>query len=207
LIFVTACSFSCGKGHNNKSRTETVSNLGSADTLPHPVKQQTAAHKTESISHTEWLKLIRENCRRINLITHWSAVKTEELFETTEGGEATYYNQNGRLEKITTQNFGETYQQIREYYLMDGQLCFVFEKSFQYNRPMYYDTTAMKENNDTEAFDMDKSKITETRSYFLKGKLFHRNVNGISTSHNVKDSLEEEKEIMLGDFQRLIKKS
>lgn len=207
MIFITACSFSCGKDYNKSVQTKAAPNYGSADTLLDPIKQQTAACKADSVSHIEQLKLIRENCRRINSITHWSAVKTEELFETTEGGKATYYYQNGRLEKITTQNFGETYQQIREYYLMDKQLCFVFEKSFQYNRPMYYDTTAMKENNDTEAFNMDKSKITETRSYFLKGKLFRRNVNDISTSHNVKDSLEEEKGIMLGDFQRIIKKS
>lgn len=204
MVFFTACSFSCGKDQNNDSQTETVLNSGSADTLQHHIKQQTAAFKTGSGYHTERLKLIRENCRRINLITNWSAVKTEELSETTEGGEATYYYQNGRLEKITTQNFGETFQQLREYYLMDRQLCFVFEKSFQYNRPMYYDTTAMKDNNDTEAFDMDKSKITESRSYFEKEKLFRRTVSGKSTLHNVKDTLHEEQERMLADFRRLV---
>jgi len=72
---------------------------------------------------------------------------------------------------------------------------------------MYYDINAMKENNDTAAFDMDKSKITESQSYFVKGKLFRRSISGKSTSHNVKDSLGEEKETILGDFQRLIKKS
>ncbi len=37
---------------------------------------------------------------------------------------------------------------------------------------MFYDTKAMKENNDSEAFDFKKSEITETRNYFEKGIFF-----------------------------------
>ncbi|TDS50823.1 hypothetical protein C8P70_1496 [Myroides indicus] len=39
---------------------------------------------------------------------------------------------------------------------------------------MYYDEMSMKENNDTEAFDFDKSKIMEDRSYFDNRKLIHQ---------------------------------
>jgi hypothetical protein len=43
---------------------------------------------------------------------------------------------------------------------------------------MYYDLIAMKENNDTEAFDFDKSEIIEVRSYFENDKIIHKIENG-----------------------------
>lgn len=106
--------------------------------------------------------------------THWTSINTEELSESTEGGVAKFFYLYGLLEKIVTRNFGETFQQLTEYYLLNGQLSFVFEKLHKYNRPLYYDTAAMKENNDIEEFDIDKSEIIEVRSYFINGKLFHQ---------------------------------
>lgn len=85
---------------------------------------------------TDKLKPIRENFKRINSITNWSSIKTLELWETTEGGEAKFYYQNGQLEKIVTQNFGEMGQSLTEYYLLDEKLSFVFEKWYKYNRPI-----------------------------------------------------------------------
>jgi len=53
----------------------------------------------------------------------------------------------------------------------------------------------MIENNDTEVFDVEKSKITEKRSYFENGKLFHQ-INQESDSPLTDDYLlQEEKEI------------
>lgn len=123
---------------------------------------------------TDRLKPIRSNFKRINSITKWSSVKKRDIEgESAEGGEAVFYEQKGRLEKITVRLYGEMGQTLAEYYLLNGQLSFVFEKNYTYNRPLFYDVKAMKENNDTEAFDFEKSEIEENRNYFEKGKLIH----------------------------------
>lgn len=154
---------------------------------------------------TDRLKSIRANFKRINSITNWTSIDTEELSESTEGGEAKFYYQNGQLEKIVVRHYGETFQLLTEYYLLNGQLSFVFEKRHRYNRPLYYDTTAMKENNDTEAFDFDKSEIIEDRSYFENGKLLHQINNQDCGSPFADDYLLEEQKRIKEDFDRLIK--
>lgn len=55
--------------------------------------------------------------------------KTAGSFESTEGGEAKYYYQKNKLEKIITRIFGESGQILTEYYLLNGQLSFVYEKT------------------------------------------------------------------------------
>lgn len=156
---------------------------------------------------TDRLKPIRANFKRINSITNWTSIETEELSESTEGGEAKIYYQNGQLEKIVTRHYGETFQLLTEYYLMNGQLSFVFEKRHKYNRPLYYDIKAMKENNDTEAFDFDKSEIIEKRSYFENGKLLHQINNQDCGSPFANDYLLEEQKRIKTYFDKLIRQT
>lgn len=156
---------------------------------------------------TDRLKPIRENFKRINSITNWTSIDTEGLSESTEGGEAKFYYQNGQLEKIVARRYGEEFQLLTEYYLLNEQLSFVFEKSHKYNRPLYYDTTAMKENNDTEAFDIDKSEIIEDRSYFDNGKLLHQINNQDCGSPFADDYLLEEQKRIKTDFDKLIRQT
>jgi len=154
---------------------------------------------------TEQLRPIRENFKQLNSITSWSKIDTKELWESTEGGEARYYYQNGALKKIVARHFGETFQMLTEYYLLDGQLSFVYEKTYRYNRPIYYDSLAMKENQDTEAFDMDKSEIEESRNYFEKGKLLHQLHSEDCGAPFASDYLLEEQIRFTSDFSRLLK--
>ncbi len=98
---------------------------------------------------TKKLKPIRDNFKRINSISKWETINCKELSETIEGGEVKYYYLNNKLEKIITRNYGESFQHLIEYYFLNRQLSFVYDKSYNYNRPMYYDSIAMKENNDT----------------------------------------------------------
>jgi len=156
---------------------------------------------------TDKLKPIRANFKRINSITNWTSIDTEELSESTEGGEAKYYYQNGQLEKIVARHYGEAFQLLTEYYLLNGQLSFVFEKRYKYNRPLYYDTKAMKDNNDTEAFNFDKSEIIEGRSYFEYGKLLHQINNQDNGSPFADDYLLEEQRRIKADFDKLIKQT
>jgi len=153
---------------------------------------------------TNRLTPIRANFKRINSITNWTSIDTKKISESTEGGEAKFYYQNGQLEKIVTRHYGETFQLLTEYYLLKGQLSFVFEKRNKYNRPLYYDTTVMKEKNDTEAFDIDKSEIIEVRSYFDNAKLFHQMTNQDCDSPFADDYLLEEQKRIKSDFHKLV---
>jgi hypothetical protein len=205
----TAFIFSCGTDKNKVTENQTDLHSVLVDSLKHDTIQLIETFNEEDLPVneylTEQLKPIRKNFKRINSITNWTSIDTKELWETTEGGEAKYYYQNGQLEKIVTRHFGETFQQLTEYYLMNGQLSFAFEKSYKYNRPMYYDSTAMKENKDTETFDFDKSEIVEDRSYFENGKLLHQLSNQDCGSPFTDDYLLEEQKRIKTDFEKLIK--
>lgn len=152
------------------------------------------------------LKPIQDNFKRINSITEWTSIKKKSIEgESAEGGEAMYYYKNKRLEKIMARHYGELGQVLIEYYLMNGKLSFVFEKDYKYNRPLFYDIKAMKENNDTEAFDFQKSEITETRNYFEKGSLLHIvNSQDCGAPFSGVYMREEDKSIQ-NDFKRLLK--
>ncbi|MDV3574246.1 hypothetical protein CMU59_07905 [Elizabethkingia anophelis] len=154
---------------------------------------------------TDKLKPIRDNFKRINSIEKWSVIKQQDLFESAEGGEAKYYYQKNKLEKIITRIFGESGQTLTEYYLLNGQLSFVYEKNYKYNRPLYYDTKAMKENNDTEAFDFDKSEITENRGYFVNGKLIHILNSEDCGAPYSSDYIAEEQKSILSEYSKLLK--
>jgi hypothetical protein len=150
------------------------------------------------------LKPIRANFKRINSIRNWTKRDTAELWESLEGGEAAFcYSDNG-LEKIVTRLFGENYQSLTEYYLLNGQLSFVFEKTYHYNRPFYYDSTMMKENHDNQIFDFGKSEIEETRSYFRNGKLLHLINSQDCGAPFADDYLLEEQKVILKEFEKLV---
>jgi len=152
----------------------------------------------------ERLKPIRSNFKRINSIERWTRIDTIELWETTEGGEAHYYYQNQTLERIVIRHFGETFQSITEFYLLNGDLSFVFNKSFNYNRPFYYDSIHMRENKDSVVFNFENSEIVEERYYFEKGKLIHIISNQDCGSPFPDDFLLEEQNKIFPYFKKLI---
>jgi hypothetical protein len=124
---------------------------------------------------SEQLKPIQANFRALNSRSHWDKVVRRDLYQSAEGGEARYYYAQNQLRKIVARHYGEMFQQLTEYYLLpDGELSFVFERDYRYNRPMYYDAAAAKANGDTEAFDLSKAGIEETRNYFERGRLIHQ---------------------------------
>ena len=128
-----------------------------------------------------------------------------ELQVSTEGGEAVYYYQDGKLEKIITTAYGETYRLLSEYYLPDGKISFVYEKHLKYNRPFYYDSSAMKENLDNEVFDLNKSELVTARSYFENGQLLHQISNQDCGSPFADEYLSKEQKRLQRDFDNLLK--
>ena len=152
----------------------------------------------------ERLKPIRENFKRINSKTEWTTVLKKDLWESTEGGEVRYYYSGDSLEKIVVRYFGEMGQNLIEYYLIKGEISFVFEKSYEYNRPFYWDSLKMKEFKDNQTFDFDKSNIYELRSYFEQGILIHQlNDKDTSLIHTDDYLMQEQKRITM-EFNKLI---
>jgi len=125
LIFAIVMFFSCGTDNRNKnetvSDTTTIATTVKADSLQRDTVELRETFNQEDLPVNEYLterlKPIRANFKRINSIVDWTAIKTKDVWETTEGGEAKFYYLNGQLEKITTRHFGETFQLLTEYYL------------------------------------------------------------------------------------------
>ncbi|AYZ36699.1 hypothetical protein EGY07_14540 [Chryseobacterium indologenes] len=156
----------------------------------------------------ERLKPIQSGYKRINSIRQWTAITKKNIEgESAEGGEAAFYYKNKRLEKVIARHYGEMGRKLIEYYLLNGRLSFVFEKEYTYNRPLFYDLKAMKENSDTEAFDLNKSDIMEIRSYFEKGNLIYTVNNKDTVASFGNDHTQKKEQKISEDFQRLLKLS
>jgi len=152
------------------------------------------------------LKPIQSNFKRINSITKWTSVKKKNIEgESAEGGEATFYYTDKGLGKVIARHYGEMGQKLIEYYLLNGQLSFVFEKEYRYNRPLFYDAKTMTENNDTEAFDLKKSEITMTRNYFENGNIILINATTGRRYNISADYPDEQEKNIKEDFKRLLK--
>lgn len=105
-------------------------------------------------------------------ILHFDTKMIEIWDESTEGGQANGYYDNGELKLTEVIWLGETGKRIIEYYFNDGHLIFVFDQDFDYNRPIYWDEETAKENGDNEVFDPKKTTVKEDRYYFNNEKLF-----------------------------------
>lgn len=92
--------------------------------------------------------------------------------ESTEGGQATAYYDNGNLKLIEVVWLGETGKSQIEYYFNNGKLIFAFDQDFDYNRPIYWDEKTAKENGDNEAFNPQKTTVKENKYYFKNEILF-----------------------------------
>ncbi|UAY51986.1 hypothetical protein [Ferruginibacter albus] len=150
------------------------------------------------------LEPIRKNFKRLNSIAKWDSVIVKDIWLSIEGGEAKYYYSKKKLRKIIARYYGETYQNLSEYYLLNNKLSFVFEKNYKYNRPLYYDSLVMKENGDNEVWDLGKSEITETRSYFKNGKLIHQISSQDCGAPFAAEYLLEEQKTIKEEFKELL---
>lgn len=205
FILLTAISFIYAENLQHGFSSSSVDRMG--DTIR--IKESYNEKDTDTNEYLkDRLKPIQANFKRINSITNWTSIKKQNIErESAEGGEATYYYKNQRLEKIMARHYGEMGQVLIEYYLLNGKLSFVFEKDYKYNRPLFYNVKEMKENNDTEAFDFEKSEIVETRNYFEKENLIHIiNSQDCGAPFSGSYMSEEEKSIK-EDFKRLLKLS
>lgn len=172
----------------NKANKKQIPPAGSEtiiSTIAPPVKADTVYSNPEASAGDSMIAAIKENFKRINQIKKFSRIDTITLEESTEGGELKKYFLNQQLQKMIEHHLGETYQTLTEYYYLQGKLSFVYEKNLRYNRPIYYDSAAMKASGDTEAFDLSKASITETRSYFnVDGQMLLQLKDGKANQQN-----------------------
>ena len=111
---------------------------------------------------------IRKDYKSTNDIKNYIVKEIEDDEQSIEGGVIRYYFQNGIVKKIITEYFGETWRGTTEYYIKNGKVYFIFDKSEKYNVLYYVDSKWYKENEikNGEVFDKRKSKFSEKRYYF-----------------------------------------
>jgi hypothetical protein len=206
VLLIAALAAACQ--FNSKDQKDSKDSTGAIfDSIP--AEQVDTGRVIVPITDENWKKRllpIEDNVNRINGIKKWTNFFSKELDVSTEGGDASFFQNEGNTEKIVVNVFGETFQEHNEYYLLNNQLSFVFEKRYVYNRPMYYDSTAMKENNDSVTFDFDKSTVVRNRYYFEKGKIVYASMaDKIDTVSSGKSLTEESSRILelYGTLQKL----
>lgn len=200
LLFVISCVSKSETVEEQKSKQTSASLKGAGYLSEEDTKAKTYLE--------DQLRPIKDNVKRINAVPgkEWSSIVTKDLTDEEERGEATFYYYNSSLSKIAVQFYGETGQQLMEYYLMKDKLSFVLERDIKYNRPVYNTAHAGK-NEDSVAFDTTKSEITETRYYFQYGILVYVAGSKHEGSPLSKDYLDEKQHRLLTGFTALVKLS
>lgn len=180
-FFVSFAMISCNSSTSNSLETKVISENQSS----------------LSSDFDDKMEKIRANFKRINSIKNWTVIDSVELYNSTEGGQAKFYFANKQLQKIEAVYYGESGKAVVEYYLLESKLSFVFRKEFRYNRPIYWNESG------DEKFDLEKSKIFETRSYFYKDSLFEQIKSSEEKKEILNNNLEKEQQSIKADFNEL----
>ena len=111
---------------------------------------------------------IRKDFTNTNAVKNYVIKEVEDSEQSTDGGVVKYYLQNGIVKKIVVEHFGESWNSLTEYYVKNGKVYFIFDKTEKYNVPYYVNADWYKRDNMKvgEVFDSRKSKISEKRYYF-----------------------------------------
>mgnify|MGYP000951615431 FL=1 len=111
---------------------------------------------------------IRKDFMNTNAAKNYAIREADDSDQSTEGGIVKYYSQNGIVKKIVVEHYGESWNGLTEYYIKNGKVYFIFDKTEKYNVPYYVNADWYKRDNMKvgEVFDSRKSKISEKRYYF-----------------------------------------
>ena len=111
---------------------------------------------------------IRKDFSSTNAVKNYVIKEVEDSDQSTDSGVVKYYLQDGVVKKIVAEYFGESGNNLTEYYIKNGKVYFIFDKTEKYNVPYYVDSKWYKENEikNGEIFDKRKSKFFEKRYYF-----------------------------------------
>lgn len=83
---------------------------------------------------------IRKDFASTNAVKNYVIKEVEDSEQSTDGGVVKYYFQNGVVKKIVAEHFGESWNSLTEYYVKNGKVYFIFDKTEKYNVPYYVDS-------------------------------------------------------------------
>ena len=147
---------------------------------------------------------IRKDYKSTNAIKNYIVKEIEDDEQSIEGGVIRYYFQNGIVKKIITEYFGETWRGTTEYYVKNGKVYFIFNRTEKYNVPYYINADWYRENDVEigEVFDSKKSEIFEKRYYFDENmKLIRYTDENKKNIENAQKFKEIEKDILSEYFR------
>lgn len=81
------------------------------------------------------------------------------------------YFDGKEVKKLKTQYFGEKDRRFTAYYFGDGELKYVREEDYVYNKPNYYTQKIAEEAGDSVWYDDSKTKLGVSTYYFGDNKL------------------------------------
>ena len=150
---------------------------------------------------------IRKDFMSTNAVKNYVIKEVEDSEQSTDGGVVKYYFQNGVVKKIVAEHFGESWNSLTEYYVKNGKVYFIFDKTEKYNVPYYVDSKWYKENElkKGEIFDKRKSKFFEKRYYFDENEKLIRYIDENKKIVENGKKLRETEKNMLKEYFRIKK--
>lgn len=155
-------------------------------------------------SLAEKQKAIELSYRAINKIHDWSKIDTVDLGGEVQPGYAIFYTSNDQLLKVISQKYSKTSKVKSEYYMLGGNLSFVYSLRYVYNKPLDYNSSDKKNETDTEVYDPKKSKIVEERDYFENGKLIKQITNLAKNGNSTEIFLNKESDRIQQELKLLV---
>jgi len=119
------------------------------------------------------LQPIRENFESINSKNEWDSVVVKKMLIDDRNVRARLFYSEGEIEKIVIRHSVEDHQELTEFYLLNGELSFVYEKEYwylQYYKLDEYDEKKQKK----EKYSIALESSNETKSYFENGILIYK---------------------------------
>ena len=148
---------------------------------------------------------IRKDFASTNAVKNYVIKEVEDPEQSTDGGVAKYYLQNGIVKKILVEHFGESWNSLTEYYVKNGKVYFIFDKAEKYNMSYYVDSKWYKENEikNGEVFDKRKSKFSEQRYYFDENEKLIRYIGENKKVVENGQKLKEIEKDILNEYYRI----
>ena len=148
---------------------------------------------------------IRKDFSSTNAVKNYVIKEVEDPDQSTDGGVVKYYLQDGVVKKIVAEYFGESGNNLTEYYIKNGKVYFIFDKTEKYNVPYYVDSKWYKENElkNGEVFDKRKSKFSEQRYYFDENEKLIRYIGENKKVVENGQKLKEIEKDILNEYYRI----
>ena len=131
----------------------TIIGLFTCSSLPAPAQ-------FNSDSAGKWIREINTECARINTDTTKFMVTEKDVFgQSSEGGFLRLYSEGNVLRKAILSLFGENGQVTNEYYLVNGQLIFLFQKGMRYKQPINEGKTEIQSKDEDRFYFRNKKLV------------------------------------------------